>query len=105
MSHRVTISFVEDEEIAIDDNKVFWQECAQHMLLRWTKNASEINVSVEPIAASRDEATLLQSQVAEFMKRHGDEYFKDLDFRNSATAALNIFNLRKYYGCDDGGAQ
>ena len=99
MKQRVTISFVEDEYEGRVLSRDFWDAVVRDEATRWCHGFSEINVSVEPVAASRDESTPLHSHVADFLEHHGDEYFEEP--RGNGYVAW----LRKHYGCDDGGAQ
>ena len=105
MRQRVTISFIEDDgDTSLEENRKFWLDYVTRNMSYWMEDSSDINVSVEPVAAG-DEST-------------------SVDFRHSATAALMEFNrqkfiatlpplpefetiaqLRKYYGCDNGGAR
>lgn len=100
MRLNVTISFVEntDGTAELETCKGFFESLMGHHLPMWCDVDGEINVSVEPVAASSDEATP-HSHVADFLKHHGDEYFE------APRGNGYIAWLRKHYGCDDGGAQ
>lgn len=102
MKKRVTISFVEKSDETVEAAREFFELFFRHNAPMWCDVDGEINVSVTALPSDEERERYLSIVRAHYGEAGVEPVAASSDEERGYST---VADLRRHYGCDDGGAQ